>query len=193
MGLFKIPEKELADYIRKISSGDEEVLVEFYNNFAKSIYTVIYSYVDSKESAEEVLQDVLMSIVTYGFRKPIKNSKAWLFKVIKNASVKKAMEDKKHQTESLSESEYTIYDDYVFRMIEESIDQLEALKCLTPTEQNCVFLHVLGGIKLTKVAEILDIPYDRTRNIYYYSIRKLRQYYEREEIYEQQRSDQSFA
>ena len=193
MGLFKIPEKELADYIRKISSGDEEVLVEFYNNFAKSIYTVIFSYVDSKESAEEVLQDVLMSIVTYGFRKPIKNARAWLFKVIKNASVKKAMEDKKRQSESFSESEYTICDDYVFRMIEESIDQLEALKCLTPTEQNCVFLHVLGGIKLTKVAEILNIPYDRTRNIYYYSIRKLRQYYEREEIYEQQRSDQSFA
>ncbi len=191
--LFSVSNKELANYIKEISSGNEEVLEEFYRKYTQSMYTMIYSYVKSKESAEEVLQDVLMDIVTYGFRKPIKNAKAWLFKVIMNASVKKAMEDKKQQTESLSESEYTICDDYVFSMIEESIDQLESIKCLTPTEQNCVLLSVIGGLKLPEVSEIMDIPYEKVRNIYYYSLKKLRQYYEKEKFYEQPRSDQSFA
>ena len=190
MGLFNMPEKELADYICQISSGNKDVLEEFYNKYAKSMYTLIYSYVRSRESAEEVLQDVLMSIVTYGFTKRIKNPNAWLYKVIKNISVKKAAEDKKRQTESLSDNEDLISECNVFSMLEDSIEQIEVLECLNSTEQQCVLLCVFGGFKLPKVAEIMDIPYDRLRNIYYYSIRKLRQYYERKGSDEQQRSDQ---
>lgn len=185
-----MPEKELANYIFQISSGNKDVLEEFYNKYAKSMYILIYSYVKSKESAEEVLQDVLMSIVTYGFTKQIKKPKAWLYKVIKNISVKKAAEDKKKQTESLSDNEELLSGCNVFSMIEESIEQIEALECLNPTEQECVSLCVFGGFKLPQVAEIMDIPYDRLRNIYYYSIRKLRQYYERKKSDEPQRSNQ---
>ena len=53
MGLFQIPEKELAHYIKEISSGREDVLEKFYKKYAKSMYTIIFSYVSSKESAEE--------------------------------------------------------------------------------------------------------------------------------------------
>lgn len=180
-----MPEKDLANYIYQISSGNKDVLEEFYYKFAKSMYALIYSYVDSKESAEEVLQDVLMSIVTYGFTKRIKNPKAWLFQVIKNISVKKAAEDKKRQTELLSDNEDLVSECNVFSMLEDSIEQIEALECLNSTEQQCVLLCVFGGFKLTKVAEIMDIPYDKVRSIYYYSIRKLRQYYERKKSDEQ--------
>ena len=193
MGLFNMPEKELANYIYQISSGNKDVLEEFYNKYAKSMYTLIYSYVRSKESAEEVLQDVLMSIVTYGFAKRIKNPKAWLYKVIKNISVKKAEEDKKRQTESLSDNEDLVSECNVFSMIEDSIEQIESLECLNPMEQQCVLLCVFGGFKLPKVAEIMDIPYDRLRSIYYYSIRKLRQYYERKGSDDQQRSNHVFV
>ena len=188
-----MPEKELANYIYQISSGNKDVLEEFYNKYAKSMYTLIYSYVRSKESAEEVLQDVLMSIVTYGFAKRIKNPNAWLYKVIKNISVKKAEEDKKRQTESLSDNEDLVSECNVFSMIEDSIEQIESLECLNPMEQQCVLLCVFGGFKLPKVAEIMDIPYDRLRSIYYYSIRKLRQYYERKGSDEQQRSNHVFV
>ena len=176
MGLFQIPEKELAHYIKEISSGREDVLEKFYKKYAKSMYTIIFSYVSSKESAEEVLQDVLMSIVRYGFNKPIKNARAWLFKVIRNASFKRLAEDKPLQDE-----------------LPIKIDQINSLKCLTPIEQKCVLLHAIGGVKLPKVAEITGISYDKTRNTYYYALRKLRQYYEKEEFYEQQRRNQAIT
>lgn len=191
MGLFQIPEKELAHYIKEISSGREDVLEKFYKKYAKSMYTIIFSYVSSKESAEEVLQDVLMSIVRYGFNKPIKNARAWLFKVIRNASFKRLAEDKPLQDELPIKEDDIVSDDYVFGMLEDSIDQINSLKCLTPIEQKCVLLHAIGGVKLPKVAEITGISYDKTRNTYYYALRKLRQYYEKEELYEQQRRDQA--
>lgn len=193
MGLFQIPEKELAHYIKEISSGREDVLEKFYKKYAKSMYTIIFSYVNSKESAEEVLQDVLMSIVRYGFNKPLKNARAWLFKVIRNASFKRLAEDKSLQDELPIKEDDIVSDDYVFGMLEDSIDQIDSLKCLTPIEQKCVLLHVIGGVKLPKVTEITGIPYDKVRNTYYYALRKLRQYYEKEEFYEQQRRNQAIT
>lgn len=193
MGLFQIPEKELAHYIKEISSGREDVLEKFYKKYAKSMYTIIFSYVNSKESAEEVLQDVLMSIVRYGFNKPLKNARAWLFRVIRNASFKRLAEDKSLQDELPIKEDDIVSDDYVFGMLEDSIDQIDSLKCLTPIEQKCVLLHVIGGVKLPKVTEITGIPYDKVRNTYYYALRKLRQYYEKEEFYEQQRRNQAIT
>lgn len=193
MGLFQIPEKELAHYIKEISSGREDVLEKFYKKYAKSMYTIIFSYVNSKESAEEVLQDVLMSIVRYGFNKPLKNARAWLFRVIRNASFKRLAEDKSLQDELPIKEDDIVSDDYVFGMLEDSIDQIDSLKCLTPIEQKCVLLHVIGGVKLPKVTEITGIPYDKVRNTYYYALRKLRQYYEKEEFYEQQRRNRAIT
>ena len=193
MGLFQIPEKELAHYIKEISSGMEDVLEKFYKKYAKSMYTIIFSYVNSKESAEEVLQDVLMSIVRYGFNKPLKNARAWLFRVIRNASFKRLAEDKSLQDELPIKEDDIVSDDYVFGMLEDSIDQIDSLKCLTPIEQKCVLLHVIGGVKLPKVTEITGIPYDKVRNTYYYALRKLRQYYEKEEFYEQQRRNRAIT
>ena len=94
MGLFKIPEKELANYIKEITSGREEALEQFYSRYGRSVYTLIFAYVDSKESAEKVMHEVLMSIVRYGFNKPVKDTRKWLFDLIKNAAIKKAAEDK---------------------------------------------------------------------------------------------------
>ena len=191
--LFKIAEEELTNYIREISSGNETALAEFYSVYGRLILAQILSVVESRESAEEVLQDVLMSIVRYGFNKPIKNARAWLFKVIRNASFKRLAEDKSLQDELPIKEDDIVSDDYVFGMLEDSIDQINSLKCLTPIEQKCVLLHVIGGVKLPKVAEITGILYDKVRNTYYYALRKLRQYYEKEEFYEQQRRDQALT
>lgn len=179
LGLLRIPENELSDYIRKISSGDEDALEQFYKDHAQYIFSVIFSIVHTKESAEEVLQDVLMSIVNYGFKKPVRNARAWLFRVIINASLKKAEEDKKYDSESLSVLEDTVSNESLSNITEDSIDQIESLRSLNPTERKCVLMVIIGGLKLTQAAKILGLTYRRTRDIYYYAVRKLRQYYEK--------------
>ncbi len=178
--LFRTPEKELKSYIKEISSGNESVLEQFYNKYARSIYTLIFSYVDSKESADAVLQDVLISIVRCEPDKPIQNARAWILRVIKNASVNRVLKDKVSQADSGSGSG-EIKDALVFKMVEDDIDRIDSLKCLSQIEQKCVLLCVIGGLKLPEVAGILNIPYDKVRNFYYYSLKKLRHYYEMEE------------
>ena len=103
MGVLKIEEKELAWYIREISSGHEKVLEQFYETYGRFLLVLILSFVKTKECAEEVLQDVLMAIVTHKPDQPIINAKAWLLRVIQNIAQKKRREDQPMPTEPLDE------------------------------------------------------------------------------------------
>ena len=117
LGRLKINEEELAGYIREISAGNEAALEQFYNDYGRMIMAFILSSVRSKESAEEVLQDVLLALVTHKPDKTIKNATAWLFKVIRNLSHKKAMEDIVRQTEKLSDKEEISSEETVFQSV----------------------------------------------------------------------------
>ena len=118
LGRLKINEEELAGYIREISAGNEAALEQFYNDYGRMIMAFILSSVRSKESAEEVLQDVLLALVTHKPDKTIKNATAWLFKVIRNLSHKKAMEDIVRQTEKLPDKEEISSEETVFQSVE---------------------------------------------------------------------------
>lgn len=157
-------EEELSQYIKEISSGSEVALRRFYDMYGKLIISFILSIVKSRESAEEVLQDVLMVIVTHPPDKPINNTKGWLFKVIQNISKKKVREDQLMQTESLSDSNEILSEEDPTESVENSIDQIEALRCLDQVEQQCVIMCVFGQMKLTQVAEFLDMPYNKVCN-----------------------------
>ena len=178
LGLFKIQEDKLSNLIKEISSGNETALGQFYHDYGKMIFVSILAIVKSRESAEEVLQDVLMAIVTHKPDKNITNSGGWLFKVIQNLSKKKAKEDYSMETELLSENEDIPSTEDVSENIENSIDQIESLECLDPIEQQCIMLCIFNQMKLPDVAKSLGMPYKKVCNKYDYAVRKLRKYYE---------------
>ena len=74
-GIVRIEEKDLRHYIKDISTGNKAALMQFYRNYGQSILNMILSTVNSRESAEEVLQDVLMVLVTHNPDQTIKNVK----------------------------------------------------------------------------------------------------------------------
>lgn len=174
----KIQEEKLAGYIREISSGNEDALMQFYNEHGRSILAMILSIVKSREAAEEVLQDVMMSIVRYGSSKPIKNAKAWLFTVIRNTSVSRAEQEQAMQNNILPADETEICDEQSFDKIENGVDQIEALRCLDSIELQCVMMYVFGKMNMHEVAKALELPYNKTRDKYYYALKKLRKYYD---------------
>lgn len=118
-----------------------------------------------------------MSIVAHKPDKPIANARGWLFKVIQNLSKKKAKEDHLNKTELLPQNEDMSSRENVSENIENSIDQIDAWKCLDSIEQQCVIMCIFGQLKLPEVAKILGMPYKKICNKYDYAVRKLRKYY----------------
>ena len=178
MGMFNIKEEELAFCLKEIASGNEEILEQFYIDYGRVILTLILTIVKTRESAEEVLQDVMLSIVTHNKDKPFLNASAWLFKVIQNLSKKKAMEDSAMKTEPLSENKELTSGENISESVEGSVDQIEALKCLDPMEQQCVIMRIFCHMKLPQVAELLGLPYNQVRSKYNYAVKKLKKYYQ---------------
>lgn len=177
MGMLKFQEDDLKRYISEISAGNEAALEKFYDEYGRLLLALIFSIVKNRESAEDVLQDVLMAIVRHQTDKPIENARAWLLKVTKNISKKKAAEDKSMQTESLSENNNIIDQNSIEIDLESSVDQIEAINILDEFEQQVLIMCVFGEMKLPQVAQLLDLPYDKVRSKYDYAIRKLKKFY----------------
>ena len=174
---FKIQENELKKYMIDISKGNELALEQFYEKYGQLLLALIYSIVKNRESSEEALQDVLMAIVNRNADNPMENARGWLFKVTENISKKKVKEDKLMHSESLSDYEDTLIEYDMTSNIEETVDQIEALKILDEFEQEVLIMCVFGHMKLPYIAESLNMPYDKVRNKYDYAIRKLKRYY----------------
>lgn len=183
LGISNLKETDLKRYLSEISAGDEEALEQFYDEYGRLLLALIFSIVKNRESAEEALQDVLMAIVRRQPDKPIDNVCAWLFKVTENISIKKAAEDKSMQTESLPENEDIIDEHSMENDLECAVDQIEAIQILDEFEQQVLIMCVFGEMKLTQVAGLLNLPYDKVRSKYDYAIRKLKKFYkERREL-----------
>lgn len=174
---FKIQENELKKYIIDISKGNELALEQFYEKYGQLLLALIYSIVKNRESSEEALQDVLMAIVNRNADNPMENARGWLFKVTENISKKKVKEDKLMHSESLSDYEDTLIGYDMTSNIEETVDQIEAIKILDEFEQEILIMCVFGQMKLPYIAEFLNMPYDKVRSKYDYAIRKLKRYY----------------
>ena len=177
LSMEQLSEETLSSYITEISSGNEASLKCFYEENGRWMLAFIMSIVSTRESAEEVLQDVMMNIVLYGSKKPITNSKGWLFKVMVNAAKKKAKKESQMKETELTE-EILAQQNESLELAENSADQIEALKFLDELEHQCVIMHIFGQMKLPQVAKLLDLPYNKVRNKYQYAIGKLKTYYQ---------------
>ena len=175
--MIKIQEEKLKNYISEISSGNETALEQFYDEYGRLLFALIFSIVKNKESSEEVLQDVLMAIVNCYGDKPIENARGWLFKVIENISKKKISENKSIQIELLSDEDEILSDYDITSGIENAVDQIEALKILDESEQEILIMCVFAHMKLPYVAKTLNMPYNKVRSKYNYAISKLKKYY----------------
>ena len=172
--IVKFTEENLRKYIVEISVGNDKALEEFYDEYGRLLLALIFSIVKNRESAEEVLQDVLLAIVNHQSNIPIINAKSWLFKVVENLSKKKFAEDRAMQTEMLSEDEGVSFENDVSEKIENAVDQIESIGILNELEQQIVIMRVFGGMKLPQVAEYLNMPYKVVRNKYNYAVTKLK-------------------
>ena len=175
--MIKIRENDLKKIIAEVSVGNESVLEQFYDEYGKMLFALIFSIVKNRESAEEVLQDVLIAMVTHPPYKPIANAKGWLFRVIENISKKKAAEDIARQADLLKEDEDALSYDLPDN-IENTIDQIESLKILDELEKQFVIMRVYGNMKLPQIARYSGMTYDKVRARYDYAIKKLKKYYE---------------
>ncbi len=156
--------------IEKMALGDKTALEELYVSTKTAVYAFILSMLKDRHSADDVFQDVYVSIFenAAGYEaqgKPL----AWIFTIAKNKCRMHFRSEKNHVDMDSVQELWTVDAPAEDRLVLQA-----AFGKLADEERNIVFLHVLSGMKHREIAKLLDMPLPTVLSNYHRALKKLR-------------------
>lgn len=148
--------KEFNRCLRSIANanGNKRGMEKFYNCFYGKIKWSAVSEGIGEENAKDVASKVMVDIFShaagYGY---VKNTKAWMYKVTKNAIVNFKKQNAKYVYTELIDETFSAKD----ANLDFKIEFCNRVNALPPREQEVVRLHFIFGFKIKEVAKFLNI------------------------------------
>ncbi len=177
--VLKQPEND-TDLITAIKLRDRKTFEALYKSYYKGLYTLSYRYAGRHEIAEEIVNDVFITIWNKASTITIESSmKNYLIRAVINSSlnyIKKEKNDSKRQ-EDYNIGQETI-EDLSDRYDEEEnlLVRLErALELLPPQCKKVMMMSRFDKMKQQEIAENLNISIKTVKNHLTYGFSKLRQ------------------
>lgn len=164
-------DERLEGYLREIAEDNMTSLRLLYEETGAGVYSFALSMLKNREDAEDVLQDVYLSVHNSAhLYKPMGRPMEWLMTVTRNQCLSKLRE--RNRTSPLGGEETVDYFDAGEH--DERIALNEALGRLSDEERRIVVLHSAAGLKHREIAAVLDIPPSTVRSKYNRALKKLR-------------------
>ncbi len=160
-----------SDIIEKASQGDLGSFEMIYKAASPFVYNVAYRVVNSREEAEDVTQDVFLTIhrnlKNFRFESSLKT---WIYRIAVNCAINQAKKTAKIKDKSVEYDENIVEAKAVTaEKIEmsqeyqsEVVDSL--LKVLNPDQKACVVLRNIEGLSYEEIAETLKININTVRS-----------------------------
>ncbi len=166
--------------ILDIATGQPDAVARLYEKTHKSLYGYILSITRHPHDAEDALQDTYLAVYrSAADYKPKGKPLAWLYTIAKNAARMKRRKRGDHL--SLDE---TLHEDEAFAKIDNTEERLvleTALTQLSEEERQIVLLHALSGLTNREIASLMGLPLNTVLSKHHRSMKKMRQYLEKEE------------
>lgn len=89
----KLSDEELLKQFR--SSGDKEVISEFFNRYVHLIYTICFPYFKDDDRTRDMVMEIFEALDKKIIKYEIHNFKSWLYRVSRNACLMSLRKDKK--------------------------------------------------------------------------------------------------
>jgi len=165
-------ETDLQKAFEKIRNGDREAFTLLYSDLSKPIYTFICRIVQSKETAEDITQDVFVKLFVSPPEPSVKNTRAWIFRMARNSAIDALR--RKRSNEDIDETEVAgdeEPDTYIWKWdIEKAMARLSCL------EREIVSLHLNGEIGFADIAKIVNRSLPSVYRTYRRALKTLREY-----------------
>lgn len=162
---------EEESYIRSIALGDEAALEKLYKTYSSKVFNTIISYTKNEEDAEEVLQDVFVTIYNNASKFQFNSSvSTWIYRIAVNKSLDFL---RKKNSKKRSGVFTSLYAKDSSRILHESVDfvhpgvQMEnqenarylfkAIDTLSENQKTAFILTQVEGLPQKEVAEIMKI------------------------------------
>lgn len=157
--------------IVRAAEGDMNSFEEIYRISSGYVYTVALRVANNAEDAEEVTQDVFLSVYRNLRRFQFRSSfKTWLYRITTNTAInaykkrkrqqgKSVVFDESIKTEGSAEASEALFD----KQHNEALVR-KALEILPPDQRACVVLKDIEGLKYKEIAETLSININTVRS-----------------------------
>lgn len=158
--------------IQQMKAKNEKAYISIFNTYKNLVFYECMRVLNSREDAEDVLQEVFIEFFNNPKLEENTNIKLYLAKLAKNRAID--LYRKKKTKLECSEGEIES-----FGTIDESMYSLELNLSgqLTNRETHIVTKKVLLGYTFNEIAQELDAPIGTIQSIYYAALEKLKKYY----------------
>ena len=163
---------ELAqEIIAEAADGDAEAFEKIYRAYSGFVYNVALRVVNDAGAAEEVAQDVFLTVYrklkTFAFKSSFKT---WIYRIAVNRAINHAKKRSKEAERSVA------FDDTMERRLavdpmNEHIDQAHRekvvsslLAALNPDQRVCLVLRDLEGLSYEEIADTLETNINTVRS-----------------------------
>ena len=171
--------------LKRAREYDTKALAEIYDRYAEPIYRYLYRYLGNAELAEDLTSEVFVRLlqVLGTPRAPRDQIRGWLYRVAHNLAMDWFRQQAKESSLSLDEELVAGGDSPSTRLEEDQHQQRlrEAIRQLTPGQQQVIVLRFAEGLKLGEIGQLLSKSEGSVKLIQYRAIRRLRKLLEREE------------
>lgn len=151
------------------AKGDSEALSVVYDCMAKMIMATALAITDSREDAEDVLQDTIIGVARFaGSYKKGTNAKAWILAIARNKALDAVR--KRNGNLPLEEAEKQSHEEKGFA----GLEAMDMLKILDETERQIVLFRLYAGLSYKEISVITEISVAAAQKRYQRAIAKLR-------------------
>lgn len=172
-----------ATLVSKAKNGDKDAFAELYSLVWQELYKTAYYTLGNREDAEDVVSETFME--GYKGISALRDDnafKSWIFRIL-NARCKRKIATyyKLRLNSDYDELDESLSNDVSYaKNSDEKIALVEALEKLNFDERNIVTLFAVNGYKIAEISEMLDCPQGTISSKIHRTLKKLRNYLERE-------------
>jgi RNA polymerase sigma-70 factor (ECF subfamily) len=172
----------MTEMIERWQTGDMQAFEELFRQYERQVYRTAYLITGSKESAEDILQDVFVSV--WKFRRTYDSGKGkittWLHRITVNECLRKksrktpvtvSLEDKGIDPQEMKRQTQP-EEIAITRMEYERL--LRAMEALDAKHRSVLVLRYFNNLSYQEIAEALEIPLGTVKSRLNQSLRYLK-------------------
>lgn len=160
------------DTIIRAAEGDMNAFEEIYRIASSYVYTIAFRVTSSREDAQEVTQDVFLSVHKNLKKFQFKSSfKTWIYRITTNTAINAYRKRSKERGRKVSFDDDISTHDPAETKMEQTFDMqhnealVRAMLAGLPSDQRvCVILKDIEGLKYKEVAVALKIKINTVRS-----------------------------
>ena len=159
---------DLTEHFSKLRNGDKSAFTEIYHELKRPVYTIALRIVQSKETAEDITQEVFVRLYASPPDTSVRNPRAWCFQITRNLAID-TLRKKQDTQEPKPEDACTPMGE-----IEQRMDLEKALSLLPCEEREILTLHLNGGLHFKEISKIVGLTLPSVYRRYQKALKSLR-------------------